>query len=264
MNPSNQNDGQPTTEIPTKKHRGCPPGGWPNKRKKILEPNKDGTLPIGGDERDIEANLSLRLSMTVPEGPYGTQAERWNAYRKILDLQAVRDKLGKKGISEAKIGAHVGVPYQEFEREIYSNAFQNFRLAKASMQIMGALADIAPALRLTLLDLSEEMMVRGKGHDPKKQREFVALVSNVMEKFGIQKIDTSNADASSELDTDEAIEEGMRIVNELKGREEVVQWFTKSATEPRGNQGKALEIKPDSGTPENHSNDGPNQPVEAV
>jgi hypothetical protein len=207
--------------------------------------------------------VTLRLSTTVQLGPYRTQAERWDAYRKILDLQAVRDKRGLKGISEANISEHIGAPYREFEKEIYSTGFQNYRLAKASMQITGTLADIAPALRIVLLELSEDIQ-SDKGKDPKKQREYITLVSTVMEKFGIQKVDTSLADASGDLDTDEAIEEGMRIVNELKGREEVVQYFTKVCTEPRGNTGKAFQIKPNSGPSSDDANDGPDKTVEAV
>lgn len=222
-------------------------------------------LKIASDERDISANLSMRLAQTVQQGPYKTQAERWTAYRKILDLQAIRDAKGMKGISERTIERHIGVPYLEFEREIYSTGFQNHRIAKASMQIMGTLADITPSLRLAMMNLSEEIK-SGKVTDAKKQKEFIALVSNVMEKFGIQKVDISHADSTGDLDTNEAIEEGMRIVNELKGHEEIVQWFTKICTEPRGSRDK---IKIDS--PVDHSrtsthspSNGPDQTVEAV
>jgi hypothetical protein len=205
------------------------------------------------------------MSQTVPEGPYKSQAERWNAYRKILDLNAIRDQKGMKGISETKIEKHIGVPYSEFEREIYSTAFQNHRIAKASMQIMGTLADIAPAVRITLLNLSEDIK-NGKVSDPKKQREYIALVSNVMEKFGVQKFDTSAADGEGDLDTNEAIAEGMRIVQELKGHENIVQWFTKVCTEPHGRRDKATIDSPvdTSGTPKDSTCVRPDQDLEAV
>lgn len=238
MNPLNPNDGI----LPKPKRRGRPP-----KEIETLE------------DEEKRANLSD----SVPEGPYQTKAQRWDAYRKILDLQTIREKRGKGRIAEWKIAEYIGVPYYEFEKEIFSTAFQNYRIAKASMQIMATLADIAPSLRLTLLDLAEELQ-NDKGHDAKKQREFVALVSNVMEKFGIQKFDISHADSSQEMDTDEAIQEGLRIVQELKGHEEIVQWFTKVSTDTGKRERKAAKTRGDSGLPEDHSANGPDPALETV
>jgi hypothetical protein len=262
MNPQEPNDGTilKTVERPKRGRKSLTP-----EQKAENKAKRDALLKIGSDERDIEQNMSMRLSQTVEEGPYKSQAERWNAYRKILDLNAIRDQKGMKGISEAKIAKHIGCPYSEFEREIYSTAFQNHRIAKASMQIMGTLADIAPAVRITLLNLSEDIK-NGKVSDPKKQREYIALVSNVMEKFGVQKIDISMADGQGDLNTDEAIAEGMRIVQELKGHENIVQWFTKVCTEPHGRRDKATIDTPvnTGGVLSDSTSNRPDQAVEAV
>ena len=247
------------SEKEPKRGRGRPRLGEDRKRKATE------LLEIGDDDSDKPQNLTLRLSETVLKGPYKSQAERWNAYRKILDLQAVREQRGKFAISESTIEKHIGASYSEFEREIYSVAFQNHRLAKAAMQIQGTLADIAPVVRITLLDLSNDIK-QGKVNDPKKQREYLTLISNIMEKFGVQKIDVSAADGQGDLNTEEAIAEGMRIVQELKGHENVIQWFTKVCTEPYGSRDKAKIDTPvnNSGTHENGSGDRPNKVVETV
>ena len=263
MKSANEIDGENLSE-PEKKRKGQPKGGWPSvkARKAKREALKEKGI-FGSEDDEKTGTYYLGADENIPQGPYKTQAERWDAYRKVLDLNAVREKRGKKRLAEKLIERYVGVPYQEFDREIFTTGFQNFRLAKASMHITGTLADIAPALRLALLELAQDMET-DKGKDPKKQREMISLVSTVMEKFGIQKIDTSYADSSQDMDTEEAIEEGMRIVQEMKGHEEYEQWFTTVATNTRKSQGKPLSIKSDRGTSENDKDGGPGKDLEAV
>jgi hypothetical protein len=176
----------------------------------------------------MNENHKLRIdSKNIPKGPYKTQAERWNALNKLLDLKILRDKHGLKAISSKKLSSHMGMPYEEIHREIYSDKFQSWRLARASVQIKGILSDIAPTLRTALLGLAQEIeRAEAIGErDTKKSEKFTELVSSTMDRFGIQKVDSSQADIMEEIDVHEAIQEGRKIVKELTGVEVIVQKF---------------------------------------
>jgi len=212
-----------------------------------------------------------KLWEAVPEGPYKTQAERWGAYLKLLAFLDARKEVGKKNISDNQISKHLHMAYEKYDQEMNSPGFQNFMLARAAIKIQGTLSRIAGPLSETLIKLSKDITKKDDDGndlaDSKMQREFIQLISTTMEKFGIQKIDISHADTVNELDTDEAIEEGMRIVQELKGKEDVVQWFTRVATEPlgaRGSKGKTASAGNNFGTPTSRPSDRPDTPVEAV
>jgi hypothetical protein len=106
----------------------------------------------------------------------------------------------------------------------------------------GTLSDIAPDLRMTILDIFEDLKKPENKADMKARRDALSLVSQVMERFGIANIDTSKAEVLQELDTQEAVMEGMAICEELYGSAPIVQKFIRACTTVSAYRGSHLKI----------------------
>ena len=134
--------------------------------------------------------------------------------------------------------------FEEIEREINSTQFQNMRIARASMKISGALVESAPTIKRVLMDFASRLEgskqvceacskeYQENVVDMKDKKSYLDMLSTVMDRFGITKIDVSQADILNDVDTEEAIKEGMKICEELYGEKPVVQRFLKALVEP--------------------------------
>jgi hypothetical protein len=220
-----------------------------------------------------------RLQLEVPRGPYKTKAERWNALDKLMDFNIYRDKTGQKQVDSRAIERWMGLSYEDILREINSTQFQGMRLARGSMKVSGIIIESIPSVQKVLRDFNrilegEQLTCPDcqKKHgaqlvDMKDKKAFLELITQTMDKFGLSKVDISNADIMGDIDVEEAIQEGMKLCEELYGEKPVVQRFIKAASEPGALSGGYREIHP-SGIPEptftDDKKDGPAAPVQAV
>jgi len=236
-----------------------------------------GTKPSTEYQSNV-ASLK-RPALHIPRGPYKTKAERWGAFDKFLDFQALRAKYNMPQTSQATVEKITGISWDEMQSEINSQAFQGMRVARATIKIQGALVEAAPTMMRLLADM--EAAIQGDKHVceacseklkviPLKledKKKYLDTIQTMMDRVGFSKVDLSSADVMNDLNTDEAIEEGMKIVEDLTGDKTVIQRFIVACTDPgtlRANKGQVLAPRISPTTPENDKEVGPVPAVQAV
>jgi hypothetical protein len=216
----------------------------------------------------------------VPKGPYSSKAEFWNALDRLMDIMTLREKTGKAPLRRDEVADWMGRPYEDLEREMFSTSFQSMRTARAALKIHGSIVDSAPAIRRVLADFSaridgqkfmcEKCRLQSEAPEPmemKEKKQFLELIATVMDKFGLTKIDISQADVMEEQDTEEAIREGLEICKELFGTQPVLQRFIRACTDGGSSSSSASqtgEAGGDRQVPQGHPGDGPDAAVQAI
>jgi len=158
-------------------------------------------------------------------------------------------------VHQATVEKLTTIPWDEMQSEIGSQAFQGMRVARATIKIQGALVEAAPTIMKLLADM--ESAIQGDKHlcdacgskmdslpmklDEKKK--YLDTIQTIMDRVGFSKVDLASADVMNDLNTDEAIEEGLKIVEDLTGERPVIQRFIVANTDPgtlRKNKGEVL------------------------
>jgi len=102
---------------------------------------------------------------------------------------------------------------------------------------------------------------------PKEKDAMLGTIQTMMTKVGFDKVDLSAGDVMNDVNTDEALKEASKIVEELTGVEPIIQRLIVASTDPgtlRKNKGQALAPRLDTTTPENNQADGPVSTVQTL
>ena len=217
------NDGQP----PKKTRR---PGAGRPRKNDIFKPTQEEVL--GSNPDAFQAPLFAKggkpkstLHVTVvPAGPYKSQQERWNAIFQFQYVNIERVRLGLTPIKDGEIRDRMKMSPLDIERELHSEDYKKFRLAKSASMVQQTISDIAPGIRSTLVMFMGQLQSIKKcticggtaALDMKKIHEYMQFIIMAMSKFGLDKIDTSFAENHDEMDTEEKIAEAVKIIEEAK------------------------------------------------
>ncbi len=203
----------------------------------------------GQGRKNKNAPSQFRLERNVPKPPYASDQEKWFALYKVLSLNVERQKDGIRPLEQREILAHLQMTALQYDQELSNPRFHSYRMARTAKDVHQTLCDVAPSMRKALLDMARQIDdAREKGQvDFKVWQSFITGLTTVMDKFGIQSVDTSIIDAGDELDTEKAIEEAEAIVEHFRGIKELpVQMIVRDLIEvPMDNRRKRKTPKAD-------------------
>jgi len=162
--------------------------------------------------------------VAVPEGPYKTQMERWNAIFTFQEVNINRMREGIKPFTDGEIKSHMQMDSLQIEREICTEGYKKLRLAKSASNVQQSIADVAPIVRRTITEVANQIEAHKKCSlcgsvgidDLKKRQEWLNFTVSVMDKFGLDKIDVSYAENNDEMDIDAQIAEAVEIIEEAR------------------------------------------------
>lgn len=248
----------------------------------------DGTKEVSFPDVRKGGNASGKLRVeAIPKGPYAGKHDMYKALFQFQDINIQRSTLGINQIKDGEITKRTGMTALEIERVILSEEYRKFRLSKSASTVQQTIADVAPSLRIAVVEFMGQLKTiarceacgRMGPQDLKKLHEGLQFVVMVMDKFGLPRIDTSLAENTDDMDTEKALEEGIRIV------QEAVKWPNlapqrivrellesgspgggtgKSGAAESGTAGKPGKTDKDTGTPANDAEPGPDEVVHTV
>jgi hypothetical protein len=182
----------------------------------------------GAELKKGRSSNDLILERVVKKGPYRSQAERWAAIVQWLALCNRRLLNHKKAVREARFTKHTGLSFIDVDQMQVDPAFNNYRMTQTRLDTQTSIMEMQPAITSIMRRLAEK--AQAGDLDDKEAKEFIKMFLEAGKTYGLPEVDLSGLRATQEITDEEAVQEGLRIIEELTGKPQVVQKFIKAST----------------------------------
>jgi len=173
---------------------------------------------------------NLRITKVIPRFPYKSQAEKWDACLKAINLDKERQAEGLPRITDTQLKLQTGMNWFDVFQVTSSREFKDMRAAKAKADVMDWFADFFPQVKRHMAWLVDNAKTE------KERNQIIQTMSGMADKFGFSELDTSKANPGEMLDVAGAVKEGISIVLDITGKEVPPQVWIKSVVNQAGSK----------------------------